>query len=90
MAAASALSALNLKARTGLEEVSAKKVSKEKDGEAEAGKPAEQKVKDGKDGKEGIGKVAKTELDSYVLSGDIKNFFGIKGLKAKLYKFKGG
>lgn len=85
MAAASALSALNPKARTGLEEVFAKKVSK-KDGEAEAGKPAEQKVKDGK---EGTDKVAKTELDSYVLSGDIKNFFGIKGLKAKLYKFKG-
>lgn len=89
MAAASALSALNPKARTGLAEVSAKKASKEKDGETEAGQPAEQKVKDGKDGKEGTGKVAKTELESYVLSGDIKNFFGIKGLKAKLYKFKG-
>lgn len=34
-------------------------------------------------------KVAATDLDHYVLSGDIKNFFGIKGLKAKLYKFKG-
>ena len=89
MAAASALSALNPKARTGLAEVSARKASKEKDGEAEAGQPAEQKVKDGKDGKEGTGKVAKIELESYVLSGDIKNFFGIKGLKAKLYKFKG-
>ena len=86
IAAASALFALNPKARTGLEEVSAKKASKEKDGEAEAEKPAEQKVKDGK---EGTDKVAKTELESYVLSGDIKNFLGIKGLKAKLYKFKG-
>ena len=85
IAAASALSALNPKARTGLEEVFAKKVSK-KDGEAETGKPAEQKVKDGK---EGTDKVAKTELGSYVLSRDTKNFFGIKGLKAKLYKFKG-
>ncbi|KAE8153299.1 hypothetical protein BDV25DRAFT_137055 [Aspergillus avenaceus] len=33
--------------------------------------------------------VAQTDLQNYVLSGDIKNFFGIKGLKAKLYKFKG-
>lgn len=33
--------------------------------------------------------IVKTELDGYVLSGDIKGLFGIKGLKAKLYKFKG-
>lgn len=33
--------------------------------------------------------VGKAKLENYVLSGDIKNFFGIKGLKAKLYKFKG-
>lgn len=33
--------------------------------------------------------VGKAQLEDYVLSGDIKNFFGIKGLKAKLYKFKG-
>lgn len=33
--------------------------------------------------------IVKTELGGYVLAGDIKNFFGIKGLKAKLYKFKG-
>lgn len=34
-------------------------------------------------------KIVKTELEGYVLSGDIKDLFGIKGLKAKLYKFKG-
>ncbi|KAK5988837.1 hypothetical protein PT974_10331 [Cladobotryum mycophilum] len=33
-------------------------------------------------------KLLNTELDSYVLSGNINNFFGIKGLKAKIYKFK--
>lgn len=33
--------------------------------------------------------IVKTELEGYVLSGDIKDLFGIKGLKAKLYKFKG-
>jgi hypothetical protein len=34
-------------------------------------------------------KVATADLDSFVLSGDIPNLFGIKGLKGKLYKFKG-
>lgn len=34
-------------------------------------------------------KVGRAELTDYVLSGDIKDFFGIKGLKAKLYKYKG-
>ncbi|RAH80149.1 hypothetical protein BO86DRAFT_411095 [Aspergillus japonicus CBS 114.51] len=34
------------------------------------------------------GKVGAAAVDSYVLSGDIKNFFGIKGLKAKLYSFR--
>ncbi|KAE8131103.1 hypothetical protein BDV38DRAFT_289020 [Aspergillus pseudotamarii] len=33
--------------------------------------------------------IFKTNMDKYVLSGDIKNFFGIKGLHAKIYKFKG-
>ncbi|PYH44093.1 uncharacterized protein BP01DRAFT_343380 [Aspergillus saccharolyticus JOP 1030-1] len=34
------------------------------------------------------GEVGAAPVDSYVLSGDIENFFGIKGLKAKLYSFK--
>ncbi|RAH47728.1 uncharacterized protein BO95DRAFT_480685 [Aspergillus brunneoviolaceus CBS 621.78] len=34
------------------------------------------------------GEVGAAAVDSYVLSGDIKDFFGIKGLKAKLYSFR--
>ncbi|KAM0317015.1 hypothetical protein ACHAPQ_011161 [Fusarium lateritium] len=35
-------------------------------------------------------KLGKAELDHYVLSGDIDNFWGIKGLTVKLYKYNGG
>lgn len=38
---------------------------------------------------DGVKAVVQTPLDNYALSGEIKNFFGIKGLKAKLYKYKG-
>lgn len=34
-------------------------------------------------------KTAAGDIESFVLSGDIANLFGIKGLKGKLYKFKG-
>ncbi|OJJ80050.1 uncharacterized protein ASPGLDRAFT_29331 [Aspergillus glaucus CBS 516.65] len=34
------------------------------------------------------GKVGAAAVDSYVLSGDLENFFGIKGLTGKLYSFK--
>lgn len=47
------------------------------------------KIEEDADSVGGDKEIAKTELEGYVLSGDIKNFFGIKGLKAKLYKFKG-
>ena len=33
--------------------------------------------------------VAQTDLENYVISGDIEDFFGIRGLTAKLYQFKG-
>ncbi|KAE8165389.1 hypothetical protein BDV40DRAFT_297418 [Aspergillus tamarii] len=33
--------------------------------------------------------ILKTNMNKYVLSEDIKSFFGIKGLHAKIYKFKG-
>lgn len=33
-------------------------------------------------------KVGAAAIDAYVLSGDIENFFGIKGLTGKLYSFK--
>lgn len=33
--------------------------------------------------------IGAAELEEYVLSGDIENFFGIKGLTGKLYKYKG-
>jgi len=47
------------------------------------------KIDQDADSVSGDKEIVKTELDGYVLSGDIKNFFGIKGLKARLYKFKG-
>ncbi|KAE8421243.1 hypothetical protein BDV36DRAFT_305117 [Aspergillus pseudocaelatus] len=52
----------------------------------EVTKDKRKKEEEGKDEKD---KVAKTKLDNYVVSGDIKNLFGIKGLRGKLYKFKG-
>jgi hypothetical protein len=42
----------------------------------------------GKELKKSEEKVGVAAIDSYVLSGDIKNFFGIKGLKGKLYSFR--
>ena len=54
--------------------------------EKDATKDKGKKEGKGEDEKE---KVAKTELNNYVVSGDIKNLFGIKGLKGKLYKYKG-
>ncbi|KNG89245.1 hypothetical protein ANOM_002147 [Aspergillus nomiae NRRL 13137] len=60
-------------------------LKKEGDGTATE-KEGEKKEKEDKGEK---GKVAKTEMDRYVLSGDIENLFGIKGLKGKLYKYKG-
>lgn len=47
------------------------------------------KIDEDADSASGDKDIVKTELDGYTLSGDINNFFGIKGLKAKLYKFKG-
>lgn len=47
------------------------------------------KIDEDADSVSGDKEIVKTELEGYVLSGDIKNLFGIKGLKAKLYKFKG-
>lgn len=47
------------------------------------------KIDEDADSVSGDKDIVKTELDDYVLSGDIKNLFGIKGLKARLYKFKG-
>ncbi|KAJ5863985.1 uncharacterized protein N7529_005901 [Penicillium soppii] len=38
--------------------------------------------------KESEGEIGVAAIDSYVLSGDIKNFFGIQGLTGKLYAFK--
>lgn len=38
--------------------------------------------------KQSEGKVGAAAIDSYVLSGNLKNFFGIKGLTGKLYSFK--
>jgi hypothetical protein len=59
--------------------------SKESDGTATEGKEGKQGAKPEGD----QGTVAKAELDGYILSGDIKNLFGINGLTGKLYKFKG-
>lgn len=66
-------------------------------GKKTAKAPVKKKVKEASDGtttgkkgeKDREDRVAKTQLENYVLSGDIENFFGIKGLTAKLYKFKG-
>lgn len=57
-----------------------------KKGEAEDTSKVEAKKEDKEKGDK---KPEATDLEHYVLSGDIKNFFGITGLKAKLYKFKG-
>lgn len=38
--------------------------------------------------KESKGEVGVAAVDSYVLSGDIENFFGVKGVTGKLYCFK--
>jgi len=80
LAAISALS--NLGKIAGNEEAKAAVKEKSKGGGDD---PAIEKA----DGEDKGDKVAKTELESYVLSGDIENFFGIKGLTGKLYKYKG-
>jgi len=34
-------------------------------------------------------KLGRSKMDEFVLSGDIDDFWGIKGLTAKLYKYQG-
>ncbi|KAF5568814.1 hypothetical protein FPHYL_2621 [Fusarium phyllophilum] len=48
------------------------------------GEPEEKKDEEGE--KEKLGR---SKMDEFVLSGDIDDFWGIKGLTAKLYKYKG-
>ncbi|KAF5723494.1 hypothetical protein FMUND_1818 [Fusarium mundagurra] len=47
---------------------------------------APEEKKDDESGKEKLGR---SKMEEFVLSGDINDFWGIKGLTAKLYKYKG-